>query len=120
MRERERVYEKRTVLAAHLLLGNDELHAVVVVRGGDGVLEEADGADDFAVFVHLLLTFLGLVVEEVCRVGDELVGLDGLVAGPHAHKLAVVAGDDLVDRLVEHVGAAVDGAEASKALGQFA
>lgn len=53
-------------------------------------------------------------------VTHHLLGFDGLIAAAHADKLASRrVSDDLVDLLVEHVGAAVDGAQTSKGLREF-
>lgn len=110
---------ERTVFPANLALGNDQLARVRVVGVGQRVLEDADGAQDLANRLDL--------AGKVGRVANDKLGLgrklDLVVAVGHggldAHRLAIVV-LDLVDVGVEHVGAAVDGRQAGKALGQLA
>ena len=60
------------------------------------------------------------VVVRVRGITVDLLALGHLAAGLDPDHLAVVAHHDLVHLLVEHVGAAVDGAEPGEALGQLA
>lgn len=104
-----------------MVLGDDDLSAVRVVGTRDGVLQDADRAYDLTLLDDPHLTALRrLARAEVAGVADDLLRLDGLVAAAHADELAVRVRDDLVDRLVQHVGAAVDGAETGEGLGQLA
>ena len=83
------------------------------------MLEDADGAQDVADDADL--------VGEVARVADDELGarlklhlgVDAAHGGLDTHGLVALV-DDLLDVGVEHVGAAVDGAEAGEALGQLA
>lgn len=106
------------VLSAHLVLRNDELHRVRVVRVGDGVLEDADGTHHLACLAYLVLA--SDTVAEVARIADHNIGFDGLITAADADKLAGLLVDyDLIDGLVEHIGAAVDGRETRKRLGKL-
>lgn len=106
-----------TMPPSHLVLGNDQLHTVCIVSVGNGVLEQADGADQLGRLPGELLALDRLL--EVGRVTNEGVCLDSLIAGADADELAIIVGDDLVDGLVEHVGTSVDGRQTSEALGQL-
>ena len=100
----------RTVSPANLVLWNDDLRAVRIVRTRDRVLEEANGTDDLALLDYANLASLGrLACAEVARVTDDLLGLDGLVAAADTNELAIAIGDDLVDGLVQHICTTVDG-----------
>lgn len=107
-----------TVLAADLVLGNDDLARVAVVRAGERVLEDADGPEHVADDLDL--------VGEVRRVAEDHLGarleahlLDARHGGLDAHGLVALV-QHLVDVGVEHVGAAIDGRQAGEALGQLA
>lgn len=91
-----------TRLAANLLLGQDDLAALRVVGVGDGVVEEADRAHDVAHLADLGGEVRGITDDELAP-GDLALRLD-------ADDLAALH-DDLLDRLVQHVGTAVNGAE---------
>lgn len=109
------------MLAADLVLRDNELDAVAVVRVGDRVLEEADRAHDLALEEDLVFArALAARLDKVARVADDLLRLDRLAAALDADKLALVVVNDLLDRLVEHVRAAVDGGQAREALRQLA
>ena len=109
------------VTAADLVLGDDDLRRVRVVRAGDRVLEEADRANNLALFDDAdLAALLSLACTEVTGVTNNLLGLDSLVAGANADELAVSVGDDLVNGLVKHVGTAVNGTQTSEGLGKLA
>jgi hypothetical protein len=111
-----------TVLAADLALGDDKLEGVSIVGVVEWVVEDADRFEQ----VVRDLRFAG----EVRRVRD-----DGLAFCAELHAVARLAAlfhrrlntdglaafpEHFVDVCVEHVCAAVNGGEASKALGQFA
>lgn len=109
-----------TILPVNLVLRNDNLGRVGIVCARDRVLEDADSPDDLALLEHALLALECLARAEVARVADDLLRLDGLVAAPDADELAALVGHNLVNRLVEHVGAAVDGAETRERLRELA
>jgi len=108
------------VLASNLVLRNNELHTVRVIRVGDRVLENDNRPDDVVLDEDLVLLGLVLLVHEVARVPNHRLGPDRLPARGHPGKLSALVVDDLVDLLVEHVGPAVDSREAGEALGQLA
>lgn len=90
---------------------------VRVFRTGDGVVEEANRANDPAVLEDPdLSTLRFLSGTEVGRIADDLLGLDNFPSGTNANELAILVGDNLVDGFVEHVGTAVDGGETSEGL----
>jgi len=93
-----------------LLLRDDDLSALSVVGVGDGVAEDADGADDLASAVHTIGEVRGISDDELA-LGDGVRLLRGLDTDG-----VTVLDDDVVDGGVEHVGTTVDGAETSKAL----
>lgn len=102
-------------LALDLLLGDDDLAALGAVGAVDGVREDADEAHDRA---HLLDA-----VGEVRGVADDELALgDGvaLLGRLDADARAGLVVDKAADGGVEHVGPAVDGREARKALGELA
>ena len=98
-----------TVLPANLVLGDDDLAAVRIVRARDRVLENANGANNLALLNYTELALGLLAGAEVARVTDDLLGLDGLVAAADTNELAIGIGDDLVDGLVQHICTTVDG-----------
>mmetsp|Transcript_14426 Transcript_14426/g.56731 ORF Transcript_14426/g.56731 Transcript_14426/m.56731 type:complete len:418 (-) Transcript_14426:163-1416(-) len=97
-------------LAADLLLGDDDLRRLAVLGVGHGVVEDAHDAHDAASVAHL--------VREVRGVTNDELGLGDLALRLHADGLAVLH-NDLVDGLVQHVGASVDGAQPSECLGEL-
>ena len=74
--------------------------------------EQTDAAHD--------LTNLADLVGRVGGVAVDLLAFGDLASGAHTDDLSRVVNDDLVDGLVEHVGASVDGAQAGETLGQLA
>ena len=111
----------RTVSPVYLVLRDDDLGTIGVLGARDRVLEEADCADDLALLDDTnLATLTSLTGTKVAWVADDLLGLHGLSAATDTNKLAIRVGDDLVDRLVKHVGTAVDGTQTRKRLRQLA
>ena len=107
----------RTILAPNLVLRDDDLGTVRIVGARDGVLENANSPDDLAFLNNAdLATFQGLARAEVTGVTNDLLGLYCFFTTPYANEFAIGISDNLVDRLVEHVGASVDGTESSKGL----
>lgn len=84
------------------------------------MLENADRAYDLA-FLNDTDLALGLLAgAEVARVTNDLLRLDGLVTAANADELAVRVRNNLVNGLVEHVGTAIDGAQAGERLWELA
>jgi hypothetical protein len=111
----------RTIPSVDLVLRNDDLHAVSVVGTRNGMLEETYSSDDSALLDDAdLATLRGRRSAKVARIANDLLSLDGLSATSHPYKLAIRICDDLIDGFVEHVRAAVDGAQASKGLRKLA
>lgn len=102
-----------TRLAVQLLLGQDDLHGAGVVRVGDHVIQDADRADDTAHHLGLAEAL------HVGRVANDHGGGGLLAVADDAGNLAVLD-DHLLDGRVEHVGAAVDGAQTGEGLGETA
>lgn len=71
-----------------LILREDNLDTVGVVRTWNRVLENADGADDFTVLNDADFPAL-LVVGEVARIANDLLGLDSFGSATHTNKIAV-------------------------------
>ena len=76
------------------------------------MVEYANGAYDLADLLH--------AAGHIRRIAYDELALGRLLARLDAAHLAVLAAHDLVHRLVQHVRAAVDGAQASEALRQLA
>ena len=92
----------RTVLAVDLVHGDDELEGVSIGGVGDRVLEEADGT-------HNLGDLLALV-GDVRGIADDDLALGDLALGFHSNDNTVL-NNDFINRLVQHVGTSVDGAQ---------
>lgn len=85
------------------------------------MLEEANRANDLAALDNTGFSALLVCTStKVARITNDLLGLDGLGATTNADEFAIRIGYDLVDRLVEHVGTAVDCRKAGKGLREFA
>lgn len=94
------------VLTTNLLLGQHNLNGINVARVGDGVGQETDGAHDGA--------DLACLVGRIRGVANDLLGSDSLVTSLDGGHLAAVVIDKLTDRLIQHVGTAIDGTQSSK------
>lgn len=107
-----------TVLAANLRLGDDQLARVTLVGIGERVLENADRAEDVSGDLDLIRE-VARVAENQLGLGLKLhLGLDATHGSLDTNSLASLV-NKLIDISVEHVGAAIDGAEAGETLGQF-
>lgn len=91
-------------MTVELLCGQDNLHRGGVVGGGNGVIKEADGSDDFA-------SGLESIVGGVGGVAEDDWGLSGLFTASNSCDLSVGIEEDLIDLLVEHESATMDSAE---------
>eukprot|EP01137_Pigoraptor_chileana_P023264 Opistho-2@89266 len=98
------------VLPVDLVLGNDDLARERVVRVGYRMRENADAPDDLANLLD--------AVREVRRVANNDLRLRKLALRLDADSDAIVK-HNLLHRLVEHVGATVNGAQARKPLGKL-
>lgn len=85
---------------ADLFLWNDDLGGKRIFGVGNGMIHQTDATNDLA----LLADSVGYVG----RVTVDLLAFGDLLAGTHTDNLASLADNNLVDRLVQHVGAAVD------------
>lgn len=103
-----------------LVLRDDDLATVRVVRAGDRVLQEADSANDFAFLDDAHFTTISPVATKVAGVTDDLLSLDSLTAAGDSDEFAVRIGNNGVDFLVEHVSSTVDGTQTGKRLREFA
>ena len=86
-----------TMLPSDLILRNDQLNAVRVVRVRDWMLQETDGSHDLSLFNN---AFLLLIAQEIARISNDHVRFDGIFTTLDALKLSLGFVDDLVDRLV--------------------
>lgn len=107
------------MLPVDLILGNDNLNTVGVVCTRNRVLEDADCADDLAVLYDAELSTL-TAGAKVTRVTNDLFGLDSFGPAAYTDKFAITIGNDLIYRLIEHVGASINGGEARKCLRELA
>lgn len=105
-----------TVSPVDLVLRNDDLARVTVLRAGDRMLQDTDSPDDLALRLDPCLTATGTTRAEVAWISDDLFGLDCLSSTGHANKFTVSIGDDLRDLLVKHVGSTIDGTETGEGL----
>lgn len=114
--------EQLTIPSVDLILWNNDLSAVGVIGTRNGVLQDADGADDLALLQNADLATISrsLASTEIAGIANNLFGFNGLLARLHAHKLAIGVRDDLVNRLVKHVGTTVDGRETREGLWKLA
>jgi hypothetical protein len=111
--------KKSTMPPVDLILWENDLDTVGVLRARNRVLENADGADDFTLLNDADFPAL-VVVNKVARIANDLFGLDSFGSAAHADKFAVRIGDDLVNWLVEHIGATINGGEAREGLRKLA
>jgi len=104
-----------TMLPLDLVLGNDNLDTVGIICTRNRVLEDADCADDHAIVYDAELSAL-TARAKVTRVTNDLFGLDSFRPAAYTDKFTIAIGNDLINRLVKHVGAAINGGEARKCL----
>ena len=109
-----------TIATVDLILRDDNLARVGVLRARNRVLEQANRSNDlpFLDDAHLT-TFEFLASTKVARVTNDLLGLHRLVAATNADELSISISDDLMNGLVEHVSPTIDGRETGKRLGKF-
>lgn len=103
------------MLPLDLILGNDYLDTVGLFCTRNRVLEDANRADDLAVLYDAELPALA-AGDEVTRVTNDLFGLDSFGSAAYADKVTATIGNDLINRFVEHVSAAINGGETRKRL----
>lgn len=106
-----RLMRALTRFASYLLLGNDNLTRECIVSIWNWMIQEADTADYLSNFDHLIKYVGGITIE--------LLAVGHLVAGAHSHHLAILE-HDLIDRLVQHVGATIDSTQPGETLRQLA
>lgn len=99
-----------------LILRNDYLDTVGLLCAWNRVFEDANCADNLAVLYDAELPALAAGAE-VTWVTNYLFGLDSFGSAAYTDKFAITIGDNLIDRFVEHVSAAIDGGETCKRLG---
>ena len=106
-----------TVSPSYLVLGDDNLTTIRVIRSRDGVVEETNSADDLALFNDADLSAISyLTSAEVGGIADDLLGRNGFLSRTDADKIAITVSDDLVNWFVEHVGTTIDGGETGEGL----
>merc|ERR1711976_38022 len=99
------------VVTINLFLREDDLRRKSVFGVRDGVVQQANATDDLTGLFHLVRYVRGITVD--------LLALGRLRSGSDTNDLSAFH-DDLVDRLIQHVSAAVDSGKSSEALGKFA
>ena len=102
-----------TSCRARVNLRNDNLTRSGVVRVGNRMIKQADGAHNLARLLD------AICAGNVARITVELLAFGRLAAAAHANDASVLR-HELVDRLIEHIRAAVDCRKARKALRQLA
>lgn len=106
-----------TIASVNLILWNDYLRAITVIGAGNRVLEDTYSPDDLVLFYNSYFTpFSSVTRAEVTGVTNDLLGLDSLATTSYTDEFAVRIGNDLIDPLIEHVSAAINGTETSKGL----
>jgi hypothetical protein len=116
----------RTVTSLDLVLRNDDLHGIALLRAWNRSLQQADAPDDLPFFNNPDLPLfptsnLRSPTSKVIRASNHQSRLGDLLPTLNADELAGVGvGDDVVNGLVEHVGPAVDGGETGEGLGELA
>mmetsp|Transcript_18508 Transcript_18508/g.44229 ORF Transcript_18508/g.44229 Transcript_18508/m.44229 type:complete len:436 (+) Transcript_18508:223-1530(+) len=100
------------MLAVQLLLRQNDLSRVRVVRVRDRVVEDAHRSDDLADLLEL--------AREVARVTDDKFAPGDLAAALHTDRFTRIIENHLCIGLVEHVRSSMDSAEPSKCLGELA
>lgn len=84
------------------LLGRkDDLDALGVIGLRDWVVEEADGSDDFAGGLQLVIGAVGWVTDDDWSLGS-------LISAPDAFDLAISSNQNLINVGLQHVGASVN------------
>ena len=111
-----------TILSSDLVLRNDDLSGIRVIRSGNRMLEDTDRPDDLLLFDNPNLAVLALVTSraKVARITNDHLGLDRLALARHANEFTVLVRHDLLDRLGEHVGAAVYSGQSCEGLRELA
>ena len=110
-----------TVFPPHLVLRDDDLRGIRVVRPRYGVFEDTDRPDHLARLDHPDLARVQLLAgTKVAGIPDHALCPDGLPAAGHAGEDARLVHVDRLDRLVEHVRPPVDRRETGKGLGELA
>lgn len=99
------------VSALHLAGRDNDLHRLRIVCSSDGVVQNADGSHHTADRASFGRIEVGWITNNDVRLGDLIASLD-------TPGFAVGANKDLVDALVEHESAAVNGAQSREALGK--
>ena len=98
-----------------LILRDDNLNTIGVVRPRDRVFENTDGTDDLPVLDDANFPAL-LVITKVTWITNDLFGLHGFGSASHTNKFTIRVRDDFVDWFIEHISATVDSGEACKRL----
>lgn len=113
-----------TILSPDLILGNNDLTTIRIIRPRHGMLEDTNSPDHFTRLDHPHFTTFHLIQlfarSEITRVADHLFRADRLAVRGDTCKHAVVADVHRLDFLVEHVGTTVDGRQTGKGLRELA
>ncbi len=98
-----------------LILGYDDLDTVGILCARNGVLENANGADDLPVLYDAELSAI-TARDKVARITNDLFGLDSFGSAADTNEFTVIIGNDLMNRFVEHVGTTVNSGETRECL----
>jgi hypothetical protein len=91
-----------------LTLWQDDLAGVLSVGAWNWVVEDTDDSGD--------LSDLSYLIWEVRWISDDELALGNLSLGLDSNDLSVRSVDDLVDRLVKHIGSSVDSGQTGESL----
>ena len=105
------------MLSSDLVLGNDELNGIAIVRVGNRMLEDTNRSHDFSLHENFILSRPSSTwLDEITRITNDLLRLDRLSTARDSYEFPLVVVDDFVDRFREHVRSSVDGGESSESL----
>ena|SRR5258708_17663747 len=97
-----------TMPAPNLILGDDNLTAVGVIRSGNRVFQEADCPHNLSFLEDSDFAILTLL--EIAWVTNNLFGLDGFATAGDTNEFTVRIGHNFINGFIEHVGTTVNGA----------
>ena len=108
------------MLPSDLVLRDNELYRIAVVRVGNGMLENTNRSNHLSLHEDLILSRPSSTsLDKVTRISNDLLRLDRLSTTRHSDEFTLVVVNDFVDRFGEHVRSSVDGGESCESLREF-
>ena len=102
---------RRTWLSGNLFLRNDDLTGKCIVGVWNGVIQKTNTTNDLSYFDN--------PIENIGRITIHLFAACHFSARTNSHHPSIFK-DNFIDRLIQHVSAAIDSTQSSKSLRQFA